>query len=260
MLPIAVPALLLVLAAPLAPVSRSPGKIAAPKATTGGAAAESADTTRSSAPDAAATLLREVTARLGTRLTVTPAEQALLDEVAASLRDGKSAKADRAWRKLIESRAAHGQNVDVHALLQYVLRASYLDTTEDLKAYADKVASMNAAKEELREHIDGVRAAVAAAAPKAGTIELTTVDVSTKRSPGKKLVRAGKKMARTVAQWEAYAKRLEDEYESVGELSQMDNLMLQDMLQKQQQMFELLSNLSKSMHDTAKAIIANTKG
>ena len=49
-------------------------------------------------------------------------------------------------------------------------------------------------------------------------------------------------------------------YESLGDLSQMDNLMLQDAMQEQQELFQLLSNLSKSMHDTAKAIISNLKG
>lgn len=47
---------------------------------------------------------------------------------------------------------------------------------------------------------------------------------------------------------------------ATGEDSQLANLELQDALQKQQQAVQTLSNLSKSMHDTAKAIIHKIGG
>lgn len=49
--------------------------------------------------------------------------------------------------------AANGGAVDPNALVQHVLRESYLQSTEDLKSYADKVKHFNSTKKELREHL-----------------------------------------------------------------------------------------------------------
>lgn len=44
-----------------------------------------------------------------------------------------------------------------------------------------------------------------------------------------------------------------------GDLSQMDQMNLQDAMNKQQQIMQTLSNLLKANHDTATAIINNLK-
>ena len=53
--------------------------------------------------------------------------------------------------------------------------------------------------------------------------------------------------------------RLEDKLNSVGEDAQLANLDLQNALQKQQQTMQMMSNISKQMHETAKAIINNIR-
>lgn len=52
-----------------------------------------------------------------------------------------------------------------------------------------------------------------------------------------------------------YQKNLEDELNSVGEDAQMANLDLQNALQKQQQLLQMMSNISKMLHETAMSII-----
>ena len=42
---------------------------------------------------------------------------------------------------------------------------------------------------------------------------------------------------------------------SVGDDAQLANVDLQNMLQKQQQLIQMLSNVSKLLHDTAMAVI-----
>jgi hypothetical protein len=48
--------------------------------------------------------------------------------------------------------------------------------------------------------------------------------------------------------------------ETVSDMSQLDQLALQDAMQKQQQMLQTISNIMKNQHDTLKAIIQNLRG
>jgi len=52
---------------------------------------------------------------------------------------------------------------------------------------------------------------------------------------------------------------LEKKLQSVGDDSQLANIDLQNQLQKQQQTLQTMSNVSKALHDTAKAIISNMR-
>ncbi|MBT6490953.1 MAG: hypothetical protein HOK97_14380, partial [Deltaproteobacteria bacterium] len=52
-----------------------------------------------------------------------------------------------------------------------------------------------------------------------------------------------------------YQKNLEDLLNSVGEDAQMANLDLQNALQKQQQLLQMMSNISKTLHETSMSII-----
>lgn len=54
---------------------------------------------------------------------------------------------------------------------------------------------------------------------------------------------------------ENYIQQMEDKLNSVGEDAQLANVDLQNMMQKQQQTLQTLSNVSKSLHDTAQAVI-----
>jgi hypothetical protein len=51
----------------------------------------------------------------------------------------------------------------------------------------------------------------------------------------------------------------ETDREAEGDKNQMDMLMLQDAMNKQQQLMQIMSNIQKMMHDTALAIIRNLK-
>ena len=63
----------------------------------------------------------------------------------------------------------------------------------------------------------------------------------------------------TKAEHEAYIQGLEELLNSVGDDAQLANVDLQNMLQKQQQTMQQMSNISKMLHDTAKAMIQNMR-
>jgi hypothetical protein len=54
---------------------------------------------------------------------------------------------------------------------------------------------------------------------------------------------------------EEYIEALDTELNTVGDDAQQANLDLQEALQKQQQTMQMLSNISKMLHDTAMSII-----
>ena len=54
------------------------------------------------------------------------------------------------WNSFVQQIAQTGGPVDPDALVQYVLREAYLQTTEDLRFYAEKVKAFNAAKTRVR--------------------------------------------------------------------------------------------------------------
>ncbi len=60
---------------------------------------------------------------------------------------------------------------------------------------------------------------------------------------------------KTGEQFENYIDRWEQKLQTFGDDAQLANIDLQNMIQKQQQALQLMSNVSKMLHETAMAII-----
>ena len=52
---------------------------------------------------------------------------------------------------------------------------------------------------------------------------------------------------------------MKDKLDSVGEMSETDQLMLQQMMEKMSKLMQTISNIMKKMHDTQMAIVNNLK-
>lgn len=52
-----------------------------------------------------------------------------------------------------------------------------------------------------------------------------------------------------------YTEEIDEQLSTIGDDAQLANIDLQNMLQKQQQTMQMMSNLSKILHDTALAVI-----
>jgi hypothetical protein len=75
---------------------------------------------------------------------------------AKTIQTGISSNTKDSWQD--GSRAAqYGGAVDPNALVQHVLRESYLQTTEDLKSYAEKVKYFIESKKGVRDYLQGLR-------------------------------------------------------------------------------------------------------
>lgn len=115
----------------------------------------------------------------------------------------------------------NGGAVDPNELVQHVLRESYMQTTEDLNSLTEKVKNLNQAKKQVRDKLNGLR------------------ENSVSNSEIKK--------------WE-------EKLNSIGDDAQLANVDLQNILQKQQQTLQMMSNISKMLYDTATSVIRKMGG
>ena len=171
---------------------------------------------------------------------------------------------------------------DVNALVQQVLREAYGQNTEDLRHYAEKVKHFNKQKEMVRDFLSELRELSTAsresaiqggktgddlenaALTSAGSFYgADSADAETAMMMGMptdlNALPEGKEV-NTVAKLDDYIKTWEDKLNSIGDDAQLANVDLQNMLQKQQQTLQMLSNISKALHDTAMAIIRKMGG
>ena len=169
---------------------------------------------------------------------------------------------------------------DPNALVQYVLRESYLQTTEDLRYYAEKVKYYNAIKKAVREYLDALRDFRVAACRSARD---QGIEIRPDEDSKSKLAEIFKEHTRSYEaldvacefsipdrvpaegvsdfeELEAEIERWEEKLNTVGDDAQLTNVDLQNMLQKQQQTLQMMSNISKMLHDTAMSVIRKMGG
>ena len=95
------------------------------------------------------------------RKTLTAQQRTQLKTFAGQLRKNANAPGlATQWKELTKEVYGQSSSIptkDINALIQYVLRQSYLETNKDLQFYADKVRSFNEQKKLLREQLAGIR-------------------------------------------------------------------------------------------------------
>jgi hypothetical protein len=166
--------------------------------------------------------------------------------------------------------------VDPNALVQQVLRESYLQATEDLRFYAEKVRYYNQRKKAIRAYLQKLRdyrANVIAVAHQRG-VDLCRGD----KKDLEVLAKVFKECAHSYnigdveyelgipdrvpvvpmnnfASLNEEVERWVERLTALGDDAQLANVDLQNILQKQQQMLQMMSNISKMLYDTAMAVI-----
>jgi hypothetical protein len=171
--------------------------------------------------------------------------------------------------------------VDPNALVQQVLRESYLQTTEDLRFYAEKVRYFNQCKKAIRDYLQKLRdyrANVICAAHKRG-VDLNSGNEKDLRVLAEMFKQCAHSYnggdleyelgvpnrvpvtgVNSVASIDKEIDRWEQKLASLGDDAQLANVDLQNILQKQQQTLQMLSNISKMLYDTAMAVIRKFGG
>ena len=210
------------------------------------------------------------------------------------VRDPNSPELQSRWAEYVAQvqSGSEGYGLDVNGLVQWVLREAYLQNTEDLHFYAQKVKFFNEMKKAIRDELQDARklqAEISTAAalwakqqgddadpkdyplnvqvtaddgtvygpfghPNAKTFDPSAIEFDENGNPVFK-VSEEPLNPNTREGLETYIKNLEEQLSSVGDDAQLANVDLQNNLQKQQQTLQMMSNISKMLHDTAMAII-----
>jgi hypothetical protein len=157
-------------------------------------------------------------------------QRSSLKDVAKAISENKLREADIKWKAFIAELAGGAVPIDINALIQFILRESYLEKQEDLKFYAAKVKYYNELKKMIREMIYELRDQLASDIPRALEIQL-----------------------------EKMIEDLEDDLQSAGDDAQLANIDLQNKLQKLARTLQTISSVSKMLHDTAMASIRNIR-
>ncbi len=138
-----------------------------------------------------------------------------LVDTIGAVREGATEAAKAAFERV----ATDAEPGDVNSLVQHVIRESYTEATKDLAFFAEKVKTFNDLKESVREKISEARSA-----------------------------RPSTDLGGPLQTWE-------EKLQSVGDDAQLANLDMQNALQRQQQALQMMSNIAKTLHDTATAVI-----
>ena len=173
------------------------------------------------------------------------------------------------------------EGTDINALVQEVLREAYLQTTEDLRFYAEKVRYFNQCKKVIREYLSSLRdfKARAISAARMRNINLCSgapndvaalqeIIAGSARSNDVGPIehelcipnRVPPEEVNSLVHLESEIARWEEKLNTIGDDAQLANVDLQNILQKQQQLLQMMSNISKVTHDTAMAIIRKIGG
>lgn len=199
-------------------------------------------------------------------------QQTQVTAIAQSISSGASTESIQSkWADFVSGMNAgpSGGCIDVNALVQEVLRQSYMEQTQDLEFYAQKVQFYNTLKQQIRGELTKARNEDSASVGLSGSdSDLNTCNLAggsyqginyanepdtTTNPPSPKVL--GNPSMTNRAQLENYISNLEDQLNSVGDDAQLANVDLQDTLQKQQATLQMVSNISKMLYDTATAVI-----
>ena len=161
------------------------------------------------------------------RIQLTPPQTKTLNKVIRDLRHGEDENALKKWENLFTDLVFEVGAMDVNALVQWVMRHSYIENNVDLRDQADRVRYYNSQKRTIRESVRRAR---------------------TFRGLLKKLNQPTAVIDSEIESLRAYVARLEED-------DQLATVDLQSILQKQQQLLQQMTNISKQLHDTALSII-----
>jgi hypothetical protein len=158
------------------------------------------------------------------------------------------------WKAMIIG--ANDRNLDTNTLVQLVMRESSLQQTEDLKKCKDKVQYFNEIKKKIRDELDKVLKAIITP----GSAPLRKMNITGGKGTPIVISIQNTSIVKTEQERQAYEQYLQDKLNAVGDDAQLANIDLQNMLQKQQQTLQMVSNIPKLLNDTAMDTIRKIGG
>jgi len=159
--------------------------------------------------------------------------------------------------KLEPGTLSEGSTLD--PFVQHVIAQTYVASNADLAQYVAEVSQQAEEIRELIRHGHEIQAQLdpddlAASWQEVQAAEADFLD--SLGTPGQ----VPPEGAQTPEELDAYIEEWDEELQTVGEDAQLANIDLQNQLQKQQQTLQMMSQISKVLHDTAMAVIRKMSG
>jgi hypothetical protein len=160
------------------------------------------------------------------------------------------------WRMVVER--SRGINVD--SAVQNILSEARLEADRQVNLARNKVQFYSTLKRNIGDELNRTKA-ILSEVQKTKTPKAVQRKVFELR-PGThgEIVMQQKEVILTQVQIGQYINELEDKLNSVGDDSQLANVDLQNALQKQQQLIQMISTISKILSDTAMCVIRKIGG
>ena len=208
---------------------------------------------RAQAPVTASRVARISAANTLPAAAAKPAHRAKLNQIVALIVQKKTADAQATWQAFATAYFTRSTKGDLEPVVDWILRESILKRDAQLLRGA-RVADFQAwRKAAVESYLSELRTKQKALSRGKTTVRMLQLAAKTQVGSrpvlpkGQKQVDAPQ-LASLISEWEEMLK-------TVGDDAQLANIDLQNMLQKQQQTIQMLSNISKVLHDTALAVI-----
>lgn len=198
------------------------------------------------------------------RTVLTKKQQSQLNQIAAMVASDKPKKnrIKRRWRKLIRQLAKKNRGqVDVRGLVRQVEQKARARIKKSTQPQANAVKDYTKLKQAMRAELARTRRALKnVKAGKSVSFRPRPIPSPVRspkvRNPAVRFQSSNPPKIMTDEQaLEEYIKKWEQELQTVGDDAELANIEMQNMLQKQQQTMQMMSNISKMLHDTAMAVI-----
>jgi hypothetical protein len=157
------------------------------------------------------------------------------------------------WKAVVKN--TNNSNLDVNALVQQVLKESYLEQANDLKTHSEKVKYFNDCKNQIRDEVNKTQNAQVP-----GAVPVRKKQFAVGKGIPPRLVIQDSGVLKTEKERQDYIRYLNGKLNEVGDDANLANTDLQNAMQKQQQLLNQVSNVSKMLNDTAMDVIRKMGG
>jgi hypothetical protein len=213
---------------------------------------------RADAPMQQSRVIRIATTRSLPSAAAQATQRAKLDQVVALLKAKKTVEANAKWKVFSEAYFTGDTKGDLDRLLDWVLLKSHVESQRDLLQAARSVAFQERRRVAVQEHLADLRSKQRAL--KAGTVAVRNLRLRPKTETDQEPVVESGQTTVNAAQLQALVGQWDEKLRTTGDDAQLANVDLQNVLQKQQQVLQMMSNVSKMMQDTAMAVIRKIGG
>jgi hypothetical protein len=183
------------------------------------------------------------------------ADRALATQSAELCRQGKSTESNALWQKIVQANVSTHSMEELNAVSRWTVRTCQLADKPELLAKAMKAGQTTDLYSDTRSYLGVLKGKLAGFPPPPAS----SVTIPVKTVTAGRLVDQGSK-AITKAGLQALIVNIEPQLNKAGDDAQLANIDLQNVMQKQQQLIQMISNISKLMSDTTQAIIRKIGG